>query len=200
MKFQPPKFYGDRKLYISDIQDGDEFEQRVESTDSFTVPQSSLESRFESQKDSIVQALLEGTKGWFSKPLTQQWLRSKCKIKLQTFGSELPIPAGKAGTLRWKITQLEITKDTFSLLWNVVEVLPDPIIELEEEEPEPAEGEAAQGLSLYSSEDRVAQKEKVLQARRRAARALYKAERLIQEYCAIWGEDTDWEDEDSDSS
>lgn len=199
MKFQPPKFYADRKLYISDVQDGDEFEQRIESTDSFAVPQSTLESRFESQKDSIVQALLEGTKGWFSKPLSQQWLRSKCKIRLQTFDAGLPIPAGKAGNLRWKITQLEITKDTFSLLWNVVEVLPDPIIELEEEEPVSAEG-AAHVSSLLSSGDRTAQKEKVLQARRRAARALYKAERLIQEYCSIWGDDTDWEDEDSDSS
>jgi len=41
-------------------------------------------------------------------------------------------------------------------------------------------------------------KKKVLQARERAARALFKAEELMHSYVEIYGTDTDWEDRDED--
>ena len=41
-------------------------------------------------------------------------------------------------------------------------------------------------------------KKKVMRAREKAARALFQAERLTQEYCAVYGEDTDWEEEDEE--
>jgi hypothetical protein len=37
-----------------------------------------------------------------------------------------------------------------------------------------------------------------MRAREKAARALFHAERLTQEYCSIYGEDTDWEEEEDE--
>jgi cytidylate kinase len=36
--------------------------------------------------------------------------------------------------------------------------------------------------------------------RNKAAKALYRAEQETQRYCELYGEDTDWEDDDSDDS
>jgi hypothetical protein len=47
---------------------------------------------------------------------------------------------------------------------------------------------------------RILQKHAVMKARARAARALFKAEALTQDYIRQYGEDTDWEDEADGSS
>lgn len=180
--------------------------ERVESTVGWQHPPlTEIQARFDLNKESYITQLLEGTRGWFSKPLTAQWLRSKSNVRVAfPPGTPPPLAPNRSGTIQWKMMKLEITKDAFTLCWSVGEVLPDPVIELEEEEPAgppPAGlGGGQDSLLELTGGDRKAQKERVLAARRRAARALYKAERLIQEYCAIWGEDTDWEDEDSDGA
>lgn len=197
MKFSPPRFLASEKLYISDIQDGDEFLQRVDSVDIYTLPEQNLTAQFHEKKESYISILMEGTKGWFSKPLTAQWLRSKCAIQMEPPANE-SLQGFRSGSLRWKIMQLQITKEAFHLRWKIVEVLPDPVIELEEDLP--VEMAPPEESDQPTGSDRASQKARVMAARRRAARALYKAERLIQEYCAIWGEDTDWEDEESDAS
>jgi hypothetical protein len=38
----------------------------------------------------------------------------------------------------------------------------------------------------------------VRRERERAGRALFRAERLTQEYCQLYGEDTDWEESDDE--
>lgn len=193
MKFSPPRFVADQKLYISDIQDGETYEQRVEAQEEWKSPEPELQTEFDKQKDTYISLLMNGTRGWFTKPLTAQWLSAKCAVAVESPATS-PLSSNRSGTLRWKLSHLEITKETFRLLWKLIDVLPDPIIELEEEAPPPDEPPSLTGG------ERAAQKQRVLAARRRAARALYKAERLIQEYCALWGEDTDWEDEESDAS
>ena len=46
--------------------------------------------------------------------------------------------------------------------------------------------------------DRKTKKDTALRARRRAAMALLKAERLMQAYAEEFGEDTEWEEEEED--
>ena len=70
MKFSPPRFVADQKLYISDIPDGEEFSQRVETDETWSIPQDALRTLFEAKKEDYIAIILENTRGWFSKPLT----------------------------------------------------------------------------------------------------------------------------------
>jgi bifunctional DNase/RNase len=74
----------------------------------------------------------------------------------------------------------------------------------EDEESKPLEVEAKEATALEANAEakeeqekiRHEMKQKVLQARQRAARALFKAEELMHTFVEKYGMDTDWEDED----
>jgi len=130
---------------------------------------------------SLVQPIIDGTTGWFSKPLSVEWLRPRIRLNVPTGD----IPADFEGTVEYEANRLVISKEEFTFHCKLHEMKKTEkvVIDFQEEEP---------------TVRRVLQKSDVLKARARAAKALFKAEALTQEYLRLRGEDTDWEDEDED--
>jgi hypothetical protein len=67
----------------------------------------------------------------------------------------------------------------------------------DEEIPMGAEEEEGEVIGIGPTRQQL-DKQKVMRVREKAARALFHAERLTQEYCTAYGEDTDWEEEDEE--
>lgn len=150
--------------------------------------------------------LLRETKGWFSKPLTDEWLSTRIHHEVQT----VSLPNDWEGTVSWTIKELVITKEKFTFRW-IIESQKEKekiVIQLDEEEVKEDQEEVdEENLPLAALDPmsigptrRILQKHAVMKARARAARALFKAEAMTQEYIRQFGEDTDWEDEDDDGS
>ncbi len=198
MKFAKPTYDASKKVYVSDIHEGPRYESHKDDATTYTPPLTSipllLGIDFPNQ---IVQA----TKTWFSKPLTTDWLSSRIQHKTQEVADDFE------GTCVWQMQKLTISKEVFLFEWGLVDQKPDEkvLIQLEEELPTeelrevdeiPQEGGGVQEAMQVGPTRRMLHKREVLRARERAARCLFKAERMTQEYCALYGEDTDWEDED----
>jgi hypothetical protein len=159
----------------------------------------------------LVEFIVQNTKGWFTKPLAVDWLSQRIKLTFDTPN----IPEDFQGTITWAWTDLLISKETFKLNFKVVDIVEDAKISLEDEESantqksEDSIVEIEDGIPTGNTSSppiaigptrRQLQKEIVMKARQKAARALFYAERLTQEYIHTFGDDTDWEDEGEDES
>ena len=237
MKFTKPSYNAKDQVYISLIQSGICIERFFDST----PKEISLTSE---ELNIIIPVILDGTKGWFSKPILQDWLEPRIAVDIPAFdlGSDFE------GNAKWQLTSLKIfkqsVKQNFVLYFTLVEKVKEDKVciafdeeeqELQKEESIEKEGGSAEapltkgrgaeapltkerGAEAPLTKERGAEapltkgrgaeapltrrqqtKEMVLKARNRAARALFKAERLTQDYIASYGENTDWEDSDLDS-
>lgn len=146
--------------------------------------------------------LLRETKGWFSKPITDEWLSTR----LHHVVSSPDIPNDWEGTVGWTVKEVKITKEKFTFYWIIdkKQEKEKVIIDIDEEEKEEVDEEVIPMTNVdpmsIGPTRRILQKHTVMKARARAARALFKAEAMTQEYIRQYGEDTDWEDEDDGSS
>jgi hypothetical protein len=202
MKINKPSYNPGLKLYTCELTDG--FRLSFIKEEGVITQLSDSESLIQS----LLQPLIDGTKGWFTKPLVKEWL--KPRISFDTPTSE--IPADFEGTADYQATKLIISKDSFVFQCSIMELKPveKVIIDFKEEAVEAAEAvdavETKEEIPLVESTPlgigptrRILQKEVVMKARAKAARALFKAERLTLEYSQLYGEDTDWENEGSET-
>jgi len=111
------------------------------------------------------------------------------------------VPETFEGLIEWQIQRLIISKEQFLFVCGVAQTVEDEKVSLEFPE-EPAPKEPEEEIPLHEEAPlgigptrRNLEKEKVLSARTKAARALFHAERLTQEFYQNFGE-TDWEDEE----
>jgi hypothetical protein len=192
MKFTKPTYDAKQKMYFCDVTDGVRFSVRRECG-SFVQ---SLDSCINS--DERISHLVETTKGWFSKPLTSEFLKGKIHYDIPTGD----IPETFEGCIEWEIRRLVISKERFLFVYAITQLLEDEKVSLEfPDESVPQENEPEEEIAMNSEEEiigigptrRKLEKDKVMSARRKAARALFNAERLTQEYYSQFGE-TDWED------
>jgi hypothetical protein len=183
MKFGKPTYVAEQKIYSSQITDGFRCEVMREAN-TFTP---ALESFLPSMKFTLTQAIIQNTKGWFTKPLTESWLADRIQILYPIED----LSADFEGTLIWEGKSLVISKDKFIFGCELVEKkgLEKVMIEFPEDEPPVRRKEPLTKEQF---------KQLVLRERERAGRALFRAERLTQEYCQLYGEDTDWEESDSE--
>lgn len=206
MKFTKPVYDSSQKLYKASIQDGLSFTSEYDLESAEWSPP--LDLCYPMHKDEILKEVLVATKGWFTKPLTEDWLQSRIEISLPD--AELLV-SGFEGTAEWQLKTLLISKEKFLFLGDIVKTVKKERIELALEEErgggdlEDAEEvewnpPAVQQAPLeLGPTRRMMQKEFVLQSRHKAAKALFNANQLTREYCDLYGDDTDWEDDDSDS-
>ena len=200
MKLSKPVYDSAAKLYSCEVTDGIRFSARHD-----TPPETCVDI------PSLTQFLITSTKGWFSKPLTSDFLQGKVTTSFSFDGGATDDTF--EGTLEWGIHELVISKDIFLFRYSVMNRVADEKISIEFPE-EPAEtvshAEASLDEQITFAEDSSAplgigptrqqhQKTLVLKARSKAARALFHAERLTQQYYEEFGEDTEWEDEQSDA-
>jgi hypothetical protein len=187
MKFGKPLYIPDQKIYKSELADGFRCESVCENTTLTPPPETFLGSL----KEGLIQALILNTKGWFSKPLTEAWLLQKVQL---SFPNET-LPTDFEGTLVWQAKTLVISKELFVFQLELVEKRETPKVVIEfPEEPKPFMKKEKQVLT------REELKAKVMIERQRAAKALFRAERLTQEYYELYGDETDWEESDSSDS
>lgn len=194
MKFTKPTYDAKQRLYTCDVTDGFRFSVRRECGSFVKDPASCIDS------DERIAHLIKSTQGWFSKPLTEEFLRGKIQYDIPT--SFASFAETFEGLVEWQIQRLIISKDHFLFVCAVTQTVEDEKVSLEfpeepvpEKEPEeeiPLHEEAPLGIGPTR---RSLEKEKVLSARTKAARALFHAERLTQEFYQKFGE-TDWEDEE----
>ena len=188
MKLGKPVYDSATKLYNCPVSDGVRFSVRMEEGSFVRALDSFVD------KDMLIQEILKGTTGWFTKPLTQDYLSQRLQ-------AEFPTPPQIEGEIEFQLQGLTISKDVFLLRYAMVGTKEDEkiCIELDEvtdvvevEDEIPMADKEVLGLGPTRQQN---VKQKVLKMRAKAARALFVAERLTQEYYQEFGEDTDWEDE-----
>jgi len=199
MKFVRPTYNAKEKVYLSDIQDGFRFSAECEAA-VFTPTIENIKT----QLTQLVPTIITLTQGWFSKPLTQEWLSPRLTYSIED------VPTDFEGSVIWEAKRLTISKDLFTVHFIVFEMKKAErvIIDFQEEAPSDREALECQGDDIPISDKEVIgigptrqmiHKKSVTAARSRAARALFKAESMMQEYSKLYGE-TDWEtDSDSES-
>ncbi len=204
MKFSKPQYDAKRKIYVSDIADGLRYETHREAQ----LLSPSLESLQQDTQQQLIQFVLDSTKTWFSKPITEDWLRSRLhhEVEMPELATDFEV------VLRWQLSTLLISKETFVFSWKFLEKIEDEKINFDRPETPTAQTSSLEEISDISGSvqeveqegevlgvgptRRVLFKRQVLAARNRAARLLYKAEILTQKYCEAYGEDTDWDDDE----
>lgn len=207
MKFTKPTYDAKQRLYTCDVTDGFRFSVRRECGSFVKDPASCIDS------DERIAHLIKSTQGWFSKPLTEEFLKGKIQYDIPTSSAEqVGICSAKPlvsfsetfeGLVEWQIQRLIISKEQFLFVCAVIQTVEDEKVSLEfPEEPAPEEPSPEEEIPLHEEAPlgigptrRSLEKEKVLSARTKAARALFHAERLTQEFYQNFGE-TDWEDEE----
>jgi hypothetical protein len=179
MKLGRPAYSKESQIYVCECKD-EEGIFRVESSIDGGKWSSNPDAHLEQTRDAMISMLLQETTGWFSKPLTKEWLRSRLRYTIPTSD----VSPDFEGICRWTLKRLHISKESFVCEFVLSEKLSAeiPLIELQEDK----------------ETSREEKKANVLRARRRAAMALLKAERMMQSYAQEFGEDTDWEDEDEE--
>ncbi len=181
MKILKPTFDAEKQIYLSEIKDGFRCEAVRDAEHQYTPP---LSSFYTSMKDSFMESVILQTKGWFRKPLTKEWLEQRIVFHFPTE----TIAEDFEGSCTWEIERLLISKEKFDFFFKLVETKADEQLMISFEEPESS-----------AMTRRREQKERVLKLRTKAARALFQAEHATQEYCKIYGEDTDWETTDDET-
>ena len=186
MKLNKPVYDSSLKVYNCIITNGVRFVVRKEN-DTFTQDLNSFVV-INAMADYIVKA----TSGWFTKALTNDFLKGKLRCEFPT-----DLPQAFEGEVEYELQSLTISKEIFLLTYKVIRSKEDEkvCIEFEEDPPEESIPMAEmETLGIGPTRQEII-KQKVLKARAKAARALFIAERLTQEYYEEFGEDTDWEDE-----
>jgi hypothetical protein len=204
MKCSKPVYASATKAYTSDITNGVRFDILKEDTP-FTPS-------LEAHRSSVCDILLAQTQGWFTKPLTSDWLLPRIEFSIPTD----TVPTAFEGTVTLQAVRLVITKEQFVVYWKVVGIREAEKVVIDFQEGEEAkEAKEAKGpdipvivtdVPLVESPEpvrigptrRVLQKRAVLEARSKAARALFKAEHMTQQYIQVYGEDTDWEEDEEE--
>lgn len=208
MKFTKPVYNSSTKSYRCEVTESDSFRFESNKEDNTFTP--SLDTFVEVYRKPLVDLLLQATKGWFTKPLTHEWLLPRIEFNIPTE----EVPPTFEGTVGWEPAAIIITKERFVCMCKMTGMREADKITLEFEEE--VEGGAGGGIGsevvdipcVNDSEPpvdigptrRALQKQSVLQARSKAARALFKAEHMTQKYIEMYGEDTDWEDEEDEDS
>lgn len=202
MKFTKPAYDAKARIYTCDITDG--FRLCVRREGGAFVKEFS-ECIDTNQR---IAHLIHATQGWFSKPLTEDFLNGKIRYDIPT----ADIPPTFEGSVEWQAKKLVISKESFLFICAIVGQVEDEKLSLdfpddehlqhqdaalEEEIPMGAAEEESEVIGIGPTRQQL-DKKKVMRAREKAARALFQAERLTQEYCAVYGEDTDWEEEDEE--
>ena len=207
MKFSKPLYNTKEQIYVLDIQEGIRFESVREEG----IFKPSIQSFLESKRDDILTLVIESTKGWFSKPLTTDYLKTRLQFQLPTEDlNEFE------GIVQWQIKKLLISKQSFLFEFEIIDMkptervlidLPDveqdgPLTLQEEnniqEDNLPDFLDDSDEILSVGPTRRSIDKRVVMLVRAKAARALYKAEKLTQLYCETYSYDTDWEDDSSD--
>jgi hypothetical protein len=211
MKLSKPVYDGTKKVYTCDIKDVSDLQYRSEVSGDPSVFEKTPLCFLDETLPASVTAILAQTQGWFSKPLTEDWLIQKLTYSIPT---DL-VPKGFDGVVEYTPVCLRISKDAFIIEFRLTDTKESEkvCIEFQEDAIEvEAKGQTDEtvlqetvGSEVQSKVDdkegvRLERKKKVLQARERAARALFKAEELIHAYVGEYGMDTDWEDEDEEDS
>ena len=190
MKLGKPTYNPESKVYVCKINDGFRFSTRYEEGAFVSEVATVID------KDALIDTVIKATKGWFSKPLTPEFLKGKIQYTIPTVCTDFQ------GSVDLQMDDLVISKETFLFTFVITDtkedekvcivfpedepILPPPPPPLQEESP-PSVKEELPPKKL--------QKQRVMELRTKAARALFHAERLTQEYCKQFGEDTEWEDE-----
>jgi len=143
-------------------------------------------------KEELAKFIVVATRGWFSKALTEEFLTDKIQVTIPTSA----LAEGFEGSVEWQMVSLTISKEVFLLTFDLISQKEDEkiCIKFEEEEPPLEQTEA---IAIGPTRQQI-QKKNVLKARAKAARSLFTAERLTQAYCEEFGEDTDWEGDESE--
>ena len=200
MKFSKPHYDAKEQVYTVSITEGIRFEQDYDQGEW----KQSIEDLFRKSQASLIELTIQLTKGWFSKPLTPEYLTHRLQVQCPTITWD-----DFEGKVVWEISQLFISKQSFTFVLALVSKTPVErvMIELQEEDHGSQRGDEEgiefeqegneDALTIGPTRRRMV-KLHVMRARARAARALYKAEQLTQAYCDAYGEDTDW-DEDASS-
>ena len=194
MKLGKPIYAKDNQVYVCECRD-EEGTFRIESSlegGKWSLP---LESHLTNTREKMISFLLGETTGWFSKPLTKEWLLSRLRYTIPTGD----IHPEFEGVCRWSLDKLLISKESFVCVFILTEKvdLALPLIDLQEDEVSPTAKDSKDSKDIPTREEK---KASVLLARRRAAMALLKAERLMHAYAEEFGEDTDWEDDDEEEA
>jgi hypothetical protein len=206
MKFTKPAYDAKARIYTCDITDGFRLCVRREAGAFLKEFSDCIDT------NERVKHLIHATQGWFSKPLTEDFLNGKIRYDIPT----ADIPPTFEGSVEWQAKKLVISKESFLFICEIVAQVEDEKLSLDfpddehmqqkqaqedaalaEEIPMGAEKEGGEVIGIGPTRQQL-DKKKVMRAREKAARALFHAERLTQEYCAIYGEDTDWEEEDEE--
>jgi len=179
MKLGKPIYDSTAKLYNCPVNNGVRFSVRKEEGKFVNDLNTFLD------KDMMAEHIVKATTGWFTKPLTPDYLKERLRGEFPTCDDSFE------GEVEFEIQSLTISKDVFLLRYGIVAMKPDEkiCIQFEEDIEVPVKEEKS------DTTRRQIIKQKVLQTRAKAARALFMAERLTQEYYEEFGEDTDWEDE-----
>jgi hypothetical protein len=200
MKFGKATYDSEKKMYVSEITEGIRF--CIECHSGQYSPTFESIQQNENIQSVIVPCILDQTKGWFTKLLQKEWLTPRLSITIPT--SEIPDTFHGIVTIETKV--LLITKDKFTIIYQIMDKKVSEKIELDIHDKEvleeanissnPAEEEPLQ----VGPTRRMLHKQFVMNLRNKAAKILYKAEQETQRFCELYGEDTDWEDDDSDDS
>ena len=203
MRLNKPVYNGDKKVWTCDIKEAGDLQYTSDvygEPSSFTKTPASF---FDETLPTCVTSILSQTQGWFSKPLTEEWLIQKLTYSIPTD----TIPNGFDGRVEYTPVRLHIYKEAFVVEYKLTDTKENEKVCInfhEDEESKPLEVEAKEATALEANAEakeeqekiRHEMKQKVLQARQRAARALFKAEELMHTFVEKYGMDTDWEDED----
>jgi hypothetical protein len=181
MRIQKPTFDNTKHVYTSAITEGFRCEAVLDNQRQFTPL---LTSFYSSMQETFLDSIIQQTKGWFRKPLTKEWLSTRVVFHIPTE----TIPEDFEGSCIWELKQLVISKEKFEFTFTLEEMKADESVMISFDEPE-----------TDTRARRSEHKNKVLKLRAKAARTLFQAERATQEYCKIYGEDTDWEISDDET-
>jgi hypothetical protein len=143
-------------------------------------------------KEDIAKFVVSATQGWFSKPLTEEFLNGKIQLSIPTSS----LNESFEGSVDWQMVSLTISKDVFLFAFDIIGQKEDEKICIKFEEEE-IPLQQAEPVAIGPTRQQI-QKKNVLKARAKAARSLFTAERLTQAYCEEFGEDTDWEGDESE--
>ena len=195
MKFAKPTYDAKTRVYTCDITDGFRLCVRRESGSFLKELSDGIDTT------ERISHLIKTTQGWFSKPLTEEFLKGKIQYDIPT----KDIPECFEGSVEWQAKTLIISKDTFLFMCDVVSMIEDEKVSLDFPEEETQVNtedvipfEEKNEVIAIGPTRRQLHKQKVMLARTKAARALFHAERLTQEYYNSYGDATDWEDEEAD--
>jgi hypothetical protein len=195
MKLGKPVYNAKDKVYTCDITDGFRFKTRRDEKQLAT----SFTQYEKDNKELLTKTFVSLTQGWFSKPLTEEYVISRICFNIPTESIEDSFE----GVLEWVCIRVIITKESFMFVYELVLKKEDEkvVIDFAEEEEEVD----ISGIPVVSEETigigptrQYLDKKKVLSLRLKAARCLFQAERATQRYGELYGEDTDWEDEDEE--